>query len=358
MTLPGLPKESLHEAMLYSPLPDKKVRCFLCARVCTIPEGGVGFCQVRKNIGGKLFAIAYGKACSVGVDPITKKPLAHFHPGASVLSIAVGGCNFRCQFCDNWMISQEKIMGNDFSPEDIVKATRDNGCQGISYTYTEPTIFMEYAYDTAKLARQVGFFNTFVTNGYMTREAVHAIAPYLDAATVDFKGGADPEFYKKFSAVPTVEPIFAALLEMKRHDIHVEITNLVVPKIGDSIDRVKELATWIRDKMGKDTVFHLLRFHPDYKLTELASTPIETLEKACTTAREAGLSYVYIGNVPGHSYENTYCPNCHELVVKRYSFEIVKWNLTKDMRCPACGYNIAIKGQFEPTGASNPYSII
>jgi pyruvate formate lyase activating enzyme len=317
----------------------------------------LGFCQVRKNIGGKLYALAYGKACSVGVDPITKKPLAHFHPGASVLSIAVGGCNFRCQFCDNWMISQEKIAGNDFPPQDVVRATRDNNCQGISYTYTEPTVFMEYAYDTAKLARQVGFFNTFVTNGYMTREAVHTIAPYLDAATVDFKAGADPEFYKKFSAVPSVEPIFAALLEMRRHDIHVEITNLVVPKTGDSLDRVRELATWIRDKMGKDTVFHVLRFHPDYKMTDLTSTPIETLEKAYSVAREVGLNYVYLGNVPGHPHENTYCPNCHELVVKRYSFEIVRWNLTKDMRCPACGHNIAIKGQFEPTGLSYPYSV-
>jgi len=256
------------------------------------------------------------------------------------------------------MISQEKIAGNDYPPEEVVRATRENGCQGISYTYTEPTIFMEYAYDTAKLARQVGFFNTFVTNGYMTREAVHTIAPYLDAATVDFKGGADPEFYKKFSAVPSVEPIYAALVEMKRHDIHVEITNLMVPKIGDSLERVKELATWIRDSMGKDTVFHLLRFHPEYKMTDLISTPIQTLEKACNIAREAGLNYVYIGNVPGHPYENTYCPNCHEMVIKRYSFEIVKWTLTKDMRCPACGHVIAIKGQFEPAGASYPYSVM
>ncbi len=345
--------------MLYSPLPEKRVRCYLCARVCTIPEGSLGFCQVRKNEEGKLYTLAYGKACSVGVDPITKKPLAHFHPGSSVLSIAVGGCNFRCQFCDNWMISQEKgITGTDLSPEDVVRATRDNVCQGISYTYTEPTIFFEYAYDTAKLSHEVGFFNTFVTNGYMTREAVHTIAPFLDAATVDFKGGADPEFYKKFSAVPSVEPIFASLLEMKRHDIHVEITNLVVPKVGDSLERIRELATWIRDSMGRDTVFHLLRFHPDYKINDIVSTPIQTLEKACNISREVGLNYVYIGNVPGHPYENTYCPKCHELVVKRFSFEIVRWNLTKDMRCPVCGTNIAIKGQFEPAGSAHPYSII
>jgi pyruvate formate lyase activating enzyme len=358
MTQPSFPKEPLHEAMLYSPLPNKQVRCFLCARTCVIPDGSLGFCQVRKNENGRLYALAYGKACSVAVDPITKKPLAHFHPGASVLSIATGGCNFRCQFCDNWMISQEKIGGTDLPPNDVVRATRDNNCQGISYTYTEPTIFFEYAYDTAKLAHQVSFFNTFVTNGYMTREAIHTIAPYLDAATVDFKGGADPEFYKKFSAVPSVEPIFASLLEMKRHDIHVEITNLVIPKMGDSLERIKELATWIREKMGKDTVFHLLRFHPEYKMTDLTSTPIQTLEKACTMSREVGLNYVYIGNVPGHPYENTYCPKCHEMVIKRLSFEIVRWNLTKDMRCPACGNSIPIKGPFEPTGAAYPHSIV
>jgi len=353
------PKQQLNEAMLYSPLPENRVRCYLCARVCTIPEGSVGFCLVRKNEGGKLYALAYGKACSVAVDPITKKPLAHFYPGSSVLSIASGGCNFRCQFCDNWMISQEKgVAGTELSPEDVVRATRDNNCQGISYTYTEPTIFFEYAYDTAKLAHQVSFFNTFVTNGYMTREAVHTIAPFLDAATVDFKGGADPEFYKKFSAVPTVEPIFASLLEMKRHQIHVEITNLVVPKIGDSLDRIKELATWIRDSMGRDTPFHLLRFHPDYKMTDAVSTPIPTLEKVRDTSREVGLNYVYIGNVPGHPYENTYCPKCHELLIKRFSFEIVKWSLTKNMQCPACGTSIPIKGKFEPAGYSHPYSII
>ena len=351
-------KQPLHEAMLYSLLPENRVRCYLCARVCTIPSGGLGFCQVRKNESGKLYALTYGKVCSAAVDPITKKPLAHFHPGSSVLSVAAGGCNFQCHFCDNWMISQEKVIGTDLSPEDIVRATRDNDCHGISYTYTEPTIFFEYAYDTAKLAHQVGFFNTFVTNGYMTREAVHTIAPFLDAATVDFKGGADPEFYKRFSAVPSVDPIFASLLEMKRHGIHVEITNLVVPKIGDSLKRIRELATWIRNNLGKDTPFHLLRFHPQYKMTEPISTPISTLENACKIAHEIGLNYVYIGNVTGHPYEHTYCPNCRELVIKRNGFEIVRWNLTKNMQCPACGQSIPIKGPFEPVGSSHPRSLI
>jgi pyruvate formate lyase activating enzyme len=348
----------LHEAMLYEKGGDSKVKCGLCARRCLINDSGTGFCLVRKNEGGSLFSLNYSKAISACIDHIEKKPLSHFNPGSLVMSIATVGCNFRCQFCDNWMISQEKeIAGHHFPPEEVAKAARDNGCQGVSYTYTEPTIFFEYAYDTAKLARQVGFFNTFVTNGYMTPEAVKTIAPYLDAATVDFKGGADPEFYKVFSAVPSVEPIFEALKEMKRNEIHIEVTNLVVPKTGDSIERIKSLATWLKDALGKDTPFHLLRFHPDYKLTTIPATSIETLEKAYVAAKDAGLNYVYIGNVPGHSCENTYCPNCNELVIKRYGFEVTKWNLTKDFRCPVCGHDVPIKGKLHASGYGYPYAL-
>jgi len=350
---------SLHEAMLYEKLPENNVHCYLCARHCKINDGGTGFCLVRKNEKGTLYSLNYAKACSACVDPIIKKPLAHFHLGALTMSIATVGCNFRCQFCDNWMISQEKdIVGHHFPPEEVVKATRDNGCQGISYTYTEPTIFFEYAYDTAKIAHGVGFFNTFVTNGYMTPEAVKTIAPYLDAATVDFKGAADPEFYKKFSSVPSVKPIFESLIEMKRNDIHIEITNLVVPKIGDSMNRLKELAIWVRDNLGEDTPFHVLRFHPNYKITGQTATSVAVLEEAYLVARkEVGLNYVYLGNVLGHRFENTYCPNCNELLIKRFGFDIVKWNLAKDMRCPACGHNIPIKGELHPTGVAYPYAL-
>jgi len=348
----------LHEAMLYKKLEDKKVLCNLCGRKCIINDGGTGFCLVRKNEKGTLHSLVYAKAISACIDPIGKKPLSHFNPGALVMSIATVGCNFRCQFCDNWMISQkEKIAGRHFPPEEVVKATKENGCQGISYTYTEPTIFFEYAYDTAKLAHQVGFFNTFVTNGYMTPEAVKTIAPYLDAVTVDFKGGGDPDFYRDFSAVPSVEPIYESLKEMKREEIHIEITNLVVPKKGDSIERIQELAVWIRDALGKDVPFHLLRFHPDYQLTTIPSTSIKTLEKTHAALKEAGLNYVYIGNLPGHPYENTYCPNCNELLIKRFSFEITKWNLTKDMHCPACAQQIPIKGKLHTSGYAYPYAL-
>ena len=339
----------LKEAMLYEPLSENRVVCNLCGRRCTVSDGAVGFCRVRKNEGGRLYSLVYAKACSASADPITKKPLFHFHPRSSVMSIATIGCNFRCRFCDNWVISQEKeIKGYDFPPEKVVGAARNNGCQGISYTYTEPTVFFEYAYDTAKLAHQRGFFNTFVTNGYMTPEAVRTIAPFLDAATVDFKGGGDPEFYRKFSAVNSVEPIYESLREMKKHGIHVEITNLVVPNIGDSLERIRELAEWVRDNLGRDTPFHLLRFHPDYQVTEISSTTLKALEQACETATGVGLNYVYMGNVPGHRYENTYCPNCGELLIKRFGFGITNLRLTKDARCSACGQNIAIKGEFDP----------
>ena len=349
---------SLHEAMLYEQLSEDRVRCNLCGRRCFIQEGAVGFCKVRKNISGRLYSLNYARACSANVDPIGKKPLSHFHPGSLVMSIATVGCNFRCQFCDNWVVSQEEeIKGRDLPPEDVVRLAEEYHCQGISYTYTEPTIFFEYAYDTAILAHEEGLFNTFVTNGYMTAEAVKTISPYLDAATVDFKGGGDPEFYRKFSSVPTVEPIYVSLKEMKRNNIHIEVTNLIVPNIGDSTERIRELAGWISENLGKDTPFHLLRFHPNYRLDNIRSTEPRTLEEAYQVSREAGLNYVYLGNLTGHRYENTYCPSCHELLVKRFSFEIVSWRITEDKRCPNCGEIIPILGKFQKRGSLS-YPII
>ena len=212
---------------------------------------------------------------------------------------------------------------------------------------------------TAKIAKGVGFFNTFVTNGYMTTNAVREIAPYLDAATVDFKGAADPEFYRKYSSVPAVNPIFESLMEMKRNEIHIEVTNLIVPKIGDSVDRLETLAKWVYENLGRDTPFHLLRFHPDYQMTTQSATTLKALEEAHNIVHgKVGLNYVYIGNAPGHSLENTYCPNCRELLIKRFSFEIVNWRLTEDLRCPSCGRNIAIHGKFYPGGVSYPHYVI
>jgi pyruvate formate lyase activating enzyme len=256
------------------------------------------------------------------------------------------------------MISQDKeVAGRDFPPTNVVNAAREKNCQGIAYTYTEPTIYMEYARDIAELAHQVGFFNTFVTNGYMTPEAVKVIAPFLDAATVDFKAGGDPDFYKSVSAVPSVAPIYEGLKELKVNGVHIELTNLVIPKVGDDMDKIKEMATWIKNYLGKDTPFHLLRFHPDYKMTTVPATPVETLEHAYMICKEVGLNYTYLGNVPGHPAENTYCPICNEAVIKRFSYEITRWNLTKEMKCPVCGTGIPIKGKLHVTGAKFPYAL-
>lgn len=336
----------MKEAMLYERLEDLKVRCNLCARRCLIPDGKLGFCRVRENRGGILYSLVYPKVCSYAIDPITKKPLAHFHPSASVFSLATVGCNFNCLFCDNWVISHAKdIRGDEIPPERIVRLAKDYGCEGISYTYTEPTIFFELAYETSRLAHEEGLFNTFVTNGYMTPEAIRAIAPYLDAATVDFKGSGEPKFYRELMSVPSVEPIYEGLMEMRRRGIHLEITDLLVTKYGDSLESVRRLARWIKENLGPDIPFHILRFHPDFRLMDVPSTPIETLEKACEVSREEGLHYVYIGNVPGHRYENTYCPSCGELVVGRFGFDITRWRLKEGNLCPKCGAKIAIVGR-------------
>lgn len=309
---------------------------------------------------GKLYALNYGKLCAVHIDPIEKKPLMHFNPGSSVLSIATVSCNFRCRFCDNWAISQEReITGVEMSPQKIVKEAKENDCQGISYTYTEPTIFIEVCVDTGRIAHEGGLFNTWVTNGYATSEAIRMVtkANALQAATVDFKGGGNPQFYKKIMQVPSVDPIYECLKEMRKQGIHVEVTNLVVPKYGDSLDDIRNLAIWIKENLGKETVFHLLRFHPDYKLTDAPVTPTETLEKAREVAMEH-LDYVLLGNVPGHRGEHTYCPNCKRAVVKRFGFSVVAWNLNKENRCKYCGQKIGITGKYHLGGLSLPFSII
>jgi pyruvate formate lyase activating enzyme len=329
--------------MLYQGLEEKKVKCNLCGRRCTITNGQLGYCQVRKNVEGKLYSLVYGRACSANPDPIEKKPLWHFHPGSLVMSIATIGCNFRCDFCLNWQISHERdIIGRNLSPQRIVDMALQTGCGGISYTYSEPTIFFEYAYDTAQLAQKAGLFNTFVTNGYLTPDAITKIAPYLDAATVDFKGNADPDFYRKYCNVPAVEPIFTALKAMKTANIHIEITNLVVPEVGNSAKGIEHLAKWIVTELGEDIPFHLLRFYPHHKMRNLSPTPIPALEAAADAAAQAGLKYIYVGNVPGHQGTNTICPNCGALLIERLGLQTLTVRLTREGHCPNCNIPIPI----------------
>jgi len=347
---PDLSKPWVREARFWVSLSDGKVRCNLCYKRCPIAPGGYGACGVRYNHEGRLYTLVYGLLTAANVDPIEKKPLMHFHPGSSVLSISTAGCNFMCAFCQNWTLSQsrrDEIFGEYVEPEEVVKLAKRWGSDGISYTYNEPTVFYEYMYDVAKLAKSEGFFNTIVTNGYMTEEVVDELSRYLNAATVDFKGGGNKSFYVKFMGVHDPEPIFGTLLEMKRKGVFIEVTNLVVPKYGDSLEDVRRLARWIAENLGEETPFHLLRFYPHYKLSYLPPTDIATLERLAKVAQSEGLKHVYLGNVPGHRLEHTYCPRCGYLAVRRYGFYIVEWNLIRGNACPKCGYKLNIVGEFK-----------
>ncbi len=338
------------EALLYRRLDGNVVECLACGRRCKVPEGSYGFCGVRWNLNGRLYLMVHSLLSAIAIDPIEKKPLYHFNPGSMVLSLSTFGCNWACRFCQNFDISQRRILeGWHVPPETLVQIAETYGAHGITFTYNEPTIFIEYAYDVASIAKKKGLFITFVTNGYLSDEAVDLAAKFLDAATVDFKGNGDPEFARKYSLVPNLEVVFNALVELKRKGVFIEITDLVIPEIGDNLEQTRKLVRWIVDNLGPDTPIHFLRFHPDYELLDIPPTPIETLEKHAQIAKEEGLKYVYIGNVPGHPLEHTYCPKCGKAVIKRFGFDILDVNLTEDNRCAFCGERINIGGRVWPT---------
>jgi len=331
------------EAYLYKRLEEKKVRCNLCSHRCVIKDGRRGICNVRKNDAGILNTLVYGKLIAQHIDPIEKKPLFHFLPGTPSYSIATVGCNFRCRFCQNADIAQMPsdregtILGTRCTPEDVVDAAQGGGCRSIAYTYTEPTVFFEFAYETAKLAHARGIRNVFVTNGYMTSEALEMIEPYLDAANVDLKAFTD-DYYKKVCGAG-LKHVQATLKLMKSLDIFIEVTTLIVPGLNDDPSELNDLAAFIARDLGPETPWHISRFHPTYKLTDRPSTPIQTL----TTAREiginAGLRYVYTGNVPGNAAENTFCYSCGETVIERWGFQVENLRL-KNGKCTQCGVEI------------------
>lgn len=351
-----LSKPWVTRARHWTSLTGGKVQCTLCCKKCPIASDGYGACGVRYNSGGTLYTLVYGLLTAVNLDPIEKKPLMHFMPGSSVLSVSTAGCNFMCMFCQNWTISQSRrddIYGEYYTPEDLVGIGRKYRADGISYTYNEPTIFYEYMYDVAKLAKKEGMFNTMVTNGYMCEDVLVELAPYMDAATVDFKGGGNLKFYRRFMGVPDPEPIFTSLRIMKDKGMFLEITNLVIPKYGDDEGDVRRLARWVSENLGLETPFHLLRFHPHYMMSDLPPTPIEVLERLARVAVNEGLKHVYLGNVPGHELEHTYCPNCNYLLVRRYGFNILEWRLKEGNVCPKCGYRVNIVGTFK----KSPYRL-
>jgi len=334
------------EAILYEKLPEDKVICTACARYCELKKDQVGLCGIRGNVDGKLDLFVYGKVITGHVDPIEKKPVIHYRPGSKVFSIATTGCNWLCKYCQNYDISQRrKVEGVDMTPEQVVQSALDYKADAIAYTYNEPSIFIEFARDVGVVARKKGLFNIFVSNGYDTPETVKMMGEFLDCITVDFKGSAEPEFTRKYIGVPDPKPIFDTLLEIRdKTKIHVEITDLIIPKAGDNLEYAKKLCKFIYDEFGPDMSIHFLRFHPDYKMMDFDSTPVKTLEKHYEIAKKEGLKYSYIGNVPGHPMEHTYCPECNSIAIKRYGFSIEEWNLDENNKCKICGYQLPIIG--------------
>jgi pyruvate formate lyase activating enzyme len=330
------------EAVLWDPIEGDKASCRLCAHRCVVPPGGQGICAVRVNRGGRLETLVYGEVVAAHVDPIEKKPLYHFLPGSKALSIATAGCNFRCGFCQNWQISQAPrrpgggLAGEPFAPAAIVRAAVESGCRSISYTYTEPTVFFEYAADTARLAREAGLVNNFVTNGYMTAEALKAAAAWLDAANVDLKAFKD-ETYRKVCGA-RLEPVLATIRSMREWGIWVEVTTLVVPGLNDGREELGAIAGFIAS-VDAAIPWHVSRFHPDYEYTDAPATPLATLRLAAEIGRDRGLKHIYVGNVAGES-EDTFCASCGAVLIRRRGFAVVA-DVLEGSRCPSCGAVLA-----------------
>jgi len=339
-----LAKGNLKQAVLWEPAEDKKVRCKLCNWRCLIADGKLGQCCVRKNIDGTLYSLNYNKVCSANPDPIEKKPLFHFQPGSQSFSIACVGCNFRCEFCQNWQISQAaveegRIDGQPISPETIVESAVRYDCKSIAYTYTEPTIFMELCNDSGLLAKQRGLTNVFVSNGYMTREAIDFASDWLNGINVDLKSFND-DYYKRLCKT-RLQPVLDTISYIaKETDIWLEVTTLIVPDENDSEDELKKLADFIVTKAGPDVPWHISRFHPQYKYLDSVPTPISTLERAYQIGKSAGLHYVYLGNVPGAKSESTFCYKCGRILIERVGYRIAA-NHIENSHCPDCRTKIA-----------------
>ena len=334
-------------AQYWQKVKENIVQCLLCPRKCVLDAGQRGVCTVRINKDGKLYTLGYGNPVAVHIDPIEKKPFFHVAPGEPVFSLAVAGCNMRCIFCQNWQISQsrpDETQNYNLSPEEVVEKTIKSNCKFIAYTYTEPTVFYEYMLDIAKLAREKGIKNTMHSCGYINAEPLRELLKYMDAVNIDLKGFTE-EYYAKIGLLAQLKPVLETLKIIKEEGIWLEITNLLIPGFNDDPKKIKEMCIWIKENLGDDVPLHFSRFIPNYKLQNLPPTPIEKLEEAYKIAKEVGLKYVYIGNVPGHAGENTYCPNCGKIIVKRIGYEILENNIN-DGKCKFCGYKIA--GRWTP----------
>ncbi len=327
------------ETLIYKKLKKHSVQCQMCNHFCVIKDREKGICSVRENRGGKLNSLVYPKLIATSVDPIEKKPMFHLKPGSYSYSIATVGCNFKCTFCQNSNIAQMPqdnkgmIQGKNLSPASIVKQALKTGCKSISYTYTEPTVFFELALETARLAKKEGLLNVFVTNGYMSKKLIEMASPYLDAANVDLKAFND-HFYQVYCKA-RLEPVKENIKTMMDMGILVEITTLLIPGLNDDEGQICEMADYIANDLGRQTPWHISRFHPSYHMKDRSATPVKSLEKAHAAGRAAGLHYVYIGNVPGQPWENTYCHSCNKLLVKRHAYQVESF-LNQKGQCPEC----------------------
>ncbi len=340
---PGAVKGLLRPARspFFSALDDDVVRCELCPNGCRVSPGERGSCRVRENRGGALYTLVHGNPALLQIDPIERKPFFHVLPGSRSLSVATAGCNIACKFCQVWdmaLVSPEEVYAYDFPPERVVAQARENDVASIAYTFGEPVVFYEYMKGIAEKAREEDLKSLLHSNGFINPEPLAALAPLLDAVNIDLKSF-DPSFYERVCD-GRLEPVKRSLLALRRAGLHIEVTNIVIPTLNDDTELIGRMCKWIKEELGPDTPLHFVRFYPLYKLANLPPTPVSTLDAARNKAREVGLHYVYVGNAPGHAGENTFCPGCDEMIVRRMGF-MVEFVKVSDGKCQSCGHEIA-----------------
>lgn len=335
------PAEPLTEARYYEKLPQRKIKCVLCPRECVIDDQETGYCGVRENRGGTYYTLVYGRPCSAHIDPIEKKPLFHFLPGSVAFSIATVGCNVLCKFCQNWEISQarpDQVESADMPPGMIAAQAKQNGCQSISYTYTEPVIFTEYMYDCAVAGRKLNVKSVMISNGYIQKKPMQDLCGVLDAVKIDLKAFTEKFYTEMVSG--HLRPVLDTLVLLKNEGMWTEIVYLVIPTLNDDPRDLQQMCRWLVKELGPEVPLHFSRFYPQYRLKNLSPTPVSTLETARKIALDSGLHFVYIGNVPGHEGENTYCPGCHKLVIRRLGYQIAENHVQKNGTCKFCQQKI------------------
>jgi pyruvate formate lyase activating enzyme len=330
------------EASFWTRLEDNKVQCNLCSHNCTIQEKKTGICGVRINDGGKLYTSIYGSCSSLAADPIEKKPLYHFYPGTKALSMGTIGCNFKCDHCQNYSIStagKQYHYLREIDPEQVVEYAKQNSCQGVSYTYNEPTIWHEFCYDSAKIVKKAGLYTCYVSNGYIGEDALKEISSYLDAMNIDVKAF-NEDFYKNICKA-RLKPVLKTCELAKELGIHIELTYLIIPGYNDSMDEVRGFCKWIIENLDNQTPVHFSRFHPDHNMTDVPRTPMETLLKIYKVAKEVGVLFPFLGNVSPGDYENTICFKCGNVCIERVGYSIDLEGIV-DSNCKKCGSPLSI----------------